>query len=166
MLLSSSAFSFTFGHGHAHTMRGDGSWISADGNQGDYSVTMEVSPIAEGEVVIAEKVILSSGEEKNMAIRVVRVDDNFFNVFKDDNQIGEGYCFKKDDCKVCHWQSYDTDNACEGTFHFAFDSHEMHRIGSMWQDNVKYIWNDTLTPDACPEESQTKPTTQAPAAGE
>lgn len=130
---------------------GKGTWISSEGNSGEYSVGASITADEASNLKITET--LKIGEETlNISLVIQKSNEHFYEVLNGENNevIGNGYCLPLGDSgdKVCHSESVIEDFYAESTIKLT--SAGIYRMGSttMFSTGEKIIWMDELQPQA------------------
>lgn len=154
MFLTTSAYGYMFEGGKSCTLEGKGVWKTEAGDKGNYRVSIEASKIADGTLSIVETFQVGD-KEKQINFELVKKENGFFDVQKDDQKVGEGYCFFKHAkvAKTCHVKTFG-EHQSESTMHINFAKRKAYRMGSFVYDGKTYAWSDHLKKSKPQQERQ------------
>lgn len=140
LLLTASLFSLL---SMADTYTGTGTYKTNDGEEGGYSLELDMS--CDGENVTINQTLNFEEKVLNVSVTLQKIDDTFYNVL--DGETGEvtgsGYCWSmEDDDKICHSYSKKDGHIVELTIK-SYGEY-LYRVGSVtdMSSGRKVIWKD------------------------
>lgn len=126
---------------HHHWMfRGHGEWVKDSGETGNYRVAVHGHHVDGG---LKLKQTYRKGDKSwTMTYMLKKKEHGFYDVMKDGNKIGGGYCFKGENHKTCHHHLRHEGHKVETTVHVM--GHRAYRIGSVHHDGKVVKFHDKM----------------------
>ena len=143
LLVLASAYSYA--NHHIFNFSGQGEWKSLTcAHKGTYSVEVKVEKHLDG-MTLFEQYRFSEDKTMEVVLRLTEDENGLMTVYKNNEVVGEGYCFEGEGKKTCHLD-YQTDGMhVEKTIHKVGMS--VFRLGSIKGEHKHLKFRDKLELD-------------------
>ena len=122
-----SSYVFADNHGKHWSYKGFGSWQKQSGDKGAYKVEVN-GMYNEAGLSVAQNYKSSKGEW-SFGYEVAKKENGFFDMMRDGDKIGDGYCVSGRRSKTCHYSYTFRGMRVETTVHLM--GKRMYRVGSV-----------------------------------